>query len=141
MKTYQPRVPAPTGGALRFAAGVIVGATLSCALAWGATVVRHDGNFWKGLNKPDKIAYIDGYADAAQVSLGKLDQLKIAAGIFHWRGADKILSQVARGLDVSGISDSDLEAYLDKIYQNPRYGDFDISNAIDLAVMRGGQAK
>ncbi len=141
MKSYQRHKSARTGGVFKFAAGVIVGASLSCAFAWGATVVRHDGNFWKALGTPDKSAYIDGYSDAARVSLGKVDQLKIAASLFHWKGADKILSQVARGLDVSGTSDSDLVAYLDRIYQNPRYGDFDVSNAIDLAVMRGGQAK
>ena len=137
MKSYQRRKSARTGGVLKFATGVIVGASLSCAFAWGATVVRHDGNFWKALEKPDKTAYIDGYSDAARVSLGKIDQLKIAANLFHWKGADKILSQVARGLDVTGASDTDLVAYLDKVYQNPRYGDFDVSNAIDLAAMRG----
>jgi hypothetical protein len=141
MKRYQRRVSARTSGVLKFAAGVIVGASLSCAFAWGATVVRHDGNFWKALGKPDKAAYVDGYSDAARVSLGKVGQLKIAADLFHWKGADKILSQVARGLDVSGVSDSDLVSFLDKTYQNPRYGDFDVSNAIDLAVMQGGQAK
>jgi hypothetical protein len=141
MKSYQRRESGRTGGVFKFAAGVIAGASLSCAFAWGATGVRHDGNFWKALGKPDQAAYIDGYSDAARVSLGKLDQLKIAAGLFHWKGADKILSQVARGLDVSGVSDSDLVFYLNQIYQNPRYGDFDVANAIDLAVMRGGQAK
>jgi hypothetical protein len=124
-------------GALKFAAGAMVGASLSCALALAAQTVRHDGDFWKTLATPDKAAYVDGYSDAARASLGKLDQLKVAAGLFHWKGADKILSQVARGLDVSGLSTDELVGYLDNLYQNPRYGDFDVSNAIDLAVMRG----
>ncbi len=106
-------------------------------MAFGAQAVHHDGNFWKGLSKPDKSAYVDGYSDAAQASLGKLDQLKVAAGLFHWKGADKILAQLAHGLDISALSGEEMVSYLDKIYQNPRYGDFDVSNAIDLAVMRG----
>jgi len=137
MNSRQGRDSNHTQGLLKFAAGVIAGASLSCAMAFGAQVVRHDGNFWKALTKPDKSAYVDGYSDAAQASMGKLDQLKVAAGLFHWKGADKILAQLARGLDVSGLSENDLVSYLDKIYQNPRYGDFDVSNAIDLAVMRG----
>ncbi len=124
-------------GVLKFAAGVTVGASLSCAFAFAGQTLRHDGVFWKTLGKPDKTAYVDGYSDAARASLGKLDQLKVAAGLFHWKGADKILSQVGRGLDLSGLPSDELVAYLDNLYQNPRYGDFDVANAIDLAVMHG----
>ncbi len=128
-------------GMVKFAAGVVVGATLTCAAAAATQVVRHDGAFWKGLRNPDKIAYVDGYSDAAQAGLGKLDQLKVAAALFHWKGADKILNQVQRGLDVSHLSTNDLVAYLDTVYANPRYGDFDVANAIELAVMRGVGSK
>jgi hypothetical protein len=128
-------------GVVKFTVGVVAGAVLSCALASAAQVVRHDGSFWKGLGGQDKAAYIDGYSDAAGVSLGKLDQLKVAAGLFHWKGANKILDQLGRGLDLSSLSSSDLSAYLDKVYSNPQYRDFEVANAIDLAVMQNLDVK
>jgi hypothetical protein len=128
-------------GMVKFAAGVVVGACLSCALASAAQVARHDGAFWKGLGQPDKTAYVAGYSDAAHASLGKLDQLKVAAGLFHWKGAGKILNQVARGLDLSDLPPQDLVAYLDNVYSNSQYGDFDLANAIELAAMRGAGSK
>ena len=121
----------------KFAAGVIVGATLSCALASAAQVSRHDGSFCNRLGKQDKTAYVAGYSDAAHTSLGKLDSLKLAAAAFHWKGANRILSQLARELDVSGLEANDLTAYLDSVYSNPRYGDFDVAMALELAAMRG----
>jgi hypothetical protein len=132
----QRRGSARFGGIVKFAVGVVAGAGLSCALASAAQVVRHDGAFWKALGNRDKAAYIDGYSDAAGVSLGKLDQLKVAASLFHWKGANKILDQLGRGLDLSALSSSDLSAYLDNVYSNPQYRDFDVANAIELGVMR-----
>ena len=126
------------GGIGRFAAGVVVGATLSCALAAAAQVARHDGSFWNGLRSQDKAAYVAGYSDAAHTTLGKLDSLKLAAAAFHWKGANKILGQVARELDVSGLDAKDLTAYLDGVYSNPRYKDFDVAMALQLAAMRAG---
>src|SRR5579862_8144198 len=112
-------------------------ASLSAALASAALTARHDGAFWKELHKQDKMAYISGYSDAAHASIGKLDQLRVAALLFHWKGANKILDQVRRGLDVSNLPASDLMAYLDTVYSNPRYGDFDVANAIELAIVGG----
>lgn len=129
-------------GIVRFGAGVVVGVSLSCALASAAQVVRHDGAFWKGLGNQDKTAYVDGYSDAMRTNLGKLDQLKIASALLHWKGAGKILNQVARGMDLSSMPAKDLVTYLDNVYSNRQYGDFDVANAIELATMRGldGQA-
>ncbi len=124
-------------GIVKFAAGVVVGASLSCALVSAAQVVRHDGAFWKGLGNQDKTAYVDGYSDAMRTNLGKLDQLKIASALLHWKGAGKILSQVAHGMDLSSMPTKDLVAYLDNVYSNRQYSDFDLANAIELAVMRG----
>jgi hypothetical protein len=125
------------GSMSKFAAGVFVGASLGCALAAAAQVSRHDGAFWSKLGNQDKAAYLAGYSDATHCSLGKLENLRLAAGVFHWKGADKILVQVARGLDISGLPAPALIAYLDKVYSNPRYGDFDVEVAIELAAMRG----
>ena len=126
----------------KFAAGVIVGASFGCALAAAASQVsRHDGAFWSRLGNQDKAAYVAGYSDATHSSLAKLDNLKLAAGVFHWKGANKILAQVARGLDISGLPAPALIAYLDKVYSNRRYGDFDVGIAIELAAMRGIDAQ
>lgn len=129
------------GNMARFAAGVVIGASLGCALAAAAEVSRHDGAFWSRLGSRDKTAYVAGYSDAAHSSLDKLDNLKLAAGVFHWKGANKILTQVARGLDISGLPAPALIAYLDKVYSNPRYGDFDVEIAIEAAAMRGIDAQ
>ena len=64
-------------------------------------------------------------------------RLRLAADAFHWKGANKILAQVARGLDISGLPAPALIAYLDRLYSNPRYGDFDVGIAIEVAAMRG----
>ncbi len=122
---------------VRFGAGVVVGASLGCALAATAQVSRHDGAFWSRLGNQDRAAYVEGYSDASYCTLGKLDKLRVAAGVFHWKGANKVLAQVARGLDLSGLPAPVLIAYLDKVYSNPRYGDFDVGNAIELAAMSG----
>jgi hypothetical protein len=121
----------------KLAAGVVVGASLACALAAAAQISQHDGGFWSRLGNQDKAAYVAGYSDATHSSLAKLDNLRRAAGVFHWKDANKILSQVARSLDISGLSAPALILYLDRVYSNPRYGDFDVGIAIELAAMRG----
>jgi hypothetical protein len=125
------------GSVGEFAVGVIVAAALSCALASGAQVSRHDGSFWNRLGKQEKAAYVAGYSDAVRTSLGKLDSLKLAAAAFHWKGAKRVLSQLAREVDVSVLEANDLTAYLDGVYANPRYRDFDVPMAIELAALRG----
>ena len=69
-----------------------------------------------------------GYSDAAHFGLGKLDNLKLAAGVFHRKGADKILAQVAR--DQSSLPTPGLIAYPDSVYSDPRYGNFELGTAI-----------
>jgi hypothetical protein len=110
-------------------------------LAAAAQVSRHDGVFWSRLGNQDKAAYVAGYSDATHFSLGKLDNLRLAAGVLHWKGANKILVQVARGLDISVLPAPALIAYLDKVYSNPRYADFDVESAIGLAAVRGIDAQ
>jgi hypothetical protein len=125
------------GGVSRLAAGLVVGASLGGALAATAQVSHHDGAFWGRLGNQDRAAYVAGYSDASDRMLSKLSDLRVADGVFHWKGANKVLAQVARGLDLSGLSAADLIAYLDRVYANPRYGDFDVGSAIEVAAMRG----
>lgn len=122
---------------IKFAAGIIAGASLTCAAAWATQAPRHDGSFWNGLGTQGKTAYVAGYSDAMNNSLGKLDNLKVAAALFHWKGAGKILGQVARGLDISGLPPQRVVAYLNNVYSTPRYSDFDVAMAIEAATVRG----
>lgn len=133
----QSRTSGRLSGMIKFAAGVVAGASLTCAVASATQVINHDGLFWKGLGNQDKTAYVNGYSDAMHTSLGKLDNLKVAASLFHWKGANKILNQLARGLDLSGLPPERVVAYLNNVYSNPRYGDFDVAMAIEAATMRG----
>src|SRR5262249_26073940 len=128
-------------GIVNFASGVFLGLTLGGVLASAGQPGRHDGMFWKGLASHDKTAYVTGYSDAARASLSKFDQLKVAAALFHWKDAIKVLDQVSRGMDLSNLPANDLVAYLDSLYSNSRYGDFEVANAIELAVMRGVDAQ
>ncbi len=134
------RLSARFEGMVKFAAGVIAGAGLSCALASASPVSRHDGAFWKSLGAQGKTHYVDGYSDAMHTSRGKLEQLKIASTLFHWKGAGKILDRIERGMDLSDLPAANLIGYLDDIYSNRQYGDFDIANAIELALMRGADS-
>ena len=136
MIKFQRRRWRRLGGTVQFAVGIAVGASLSCALASAAQVSHHDGAFWGRLGSLDKTAYVTGYSEAMHTSFGKLDSLKVAAGVFHWKGADRILGQIARELDMSGLPTDRLVASLNKIYSNPRYTDFDVANEIELAALR-----
>jgi hypothetical protein len=129
------------GATSKFAVGIAVGASLSYALASAAQLSRHDGGFWGRLGSQEKIAYVTGYSEAMHTSVGKLDSLKVAAGVFHWKGANRILGQMARELDKSGLPADRVVAYLDNVYSNPQYGDFDVANAIELAAMRSTDLK
>jgi hypothetical protein len=64
----------------------------------------------------DKAAYVAGFSDATNSSLGKLDNLRLAAGAFHWKGANKILADVARGLDISDPCRFDSEQTAQRTY-------------------------
>jgi hypothetical protein len=59
-------------GLAKLAGGVIVGAILSCGLGFAAQRSGHDGSYWIGLPQSARVTYIEGYADATQTSIGKL---------------------------------------------------------------------
>src|ERR1051326_4315208 len=119
MIKYRHREWRRTRSMSKFAGGVAVGVSLSCALAAAAQVSSHDGAFWSQLGHQDKAAYVAGYSDATHSTPGKLDTLKVADGVFDWKGADKILAQVERGVDISPLSGPALIGYLDKFYTTP----------------------
>src|SRR5271170_1865670 len=92
------------GGMGKFVAGVTMGVGLCYAVAFAAEISRHDGAFWGKLGSQEKSAYVTGYSEAMRTSFGKLDSLRVAAGVFHWKGSNRILGQLARELDMSGLS-------------------------------------
>lgn len=123
----------------KFSAGVVVGLMVSAAIAFGATVVEHNGVYWGRLDRGGKAGYVNGYADAMQVSVGKLDNLQVAAELFHWKGAKKIIRQLSRELSVGELRPDDAVKRLDELYANRKYSELDLGSALQLLTMRGGE--
>ncbi len=122
----------------KFSAGVVAGFLVSWAVAFGATVVEHNGIYWGRLNPTAKSGYVSGYVDAMQVSLGKLDNLQVAAELFHWKGAKKIIRQLSGELSVSDLGPDDVVRRLDDLYSNRKYSELDLGSALQLLTIRGG---
>lgn len=120
----------------QFIAGVVAGALATCGAGLAATVVDHNGAFWNQLSAPVKVGYMDGYGDAMRVSVGKLDSLKIAAELFHWKGANKILGQIARELSTGALTPDAAVQQLDAFYSNPKYGELDLGQALEFLAVR-----
>ena len=120
----------------KFIAGVVVGFAVSLGAGFAAPSVDHNGLFWNKLNTSAKTGYINGYSDAMQVSIGKLDSLTFAAALFHWKGADKIIKQLSHELSMSDVSADEAVKKLDALYSNPKYGDLDLAQAMQLLAPR-----
>lgn len=120
----------------KFIAGVVVGFVASCGVGFAASSFDHNGVFWNKLNGAAKTGYINGYGDAMQVSIGKLDSLSIAGDLFHWRGSDKIISQLARELSTDQLKPDQAVKKLDTLYANPKYSELDLGQALQLLTAR-----
>jgi hypothetical protein len=120
----------------KFVAGVLVGFIASCGMGFAAQSVDHNGFFWNKLNNAAKSGYINGYGDAMQVSAGKLDSLGIAADLFHWRGANKIIKQLSSELSTADLTPDQAVKKLDTLYANPKYSELDLGQALQLLVAR-----
>lgn len=120
----------------KFIAGVVVGLIASCGAGFAASSFDHNGVFWNKLNCAAKTGYINGYGDAMQVSIGKLDSLSIAGDLFHWRGSDKIISQLARELSTDQLTPDQAVKKLDTLYANPKYSELDLGQALQLLTAR-----
>lgn len=116
----------------KFVVGVLLGFAVSFGVGFAAPGVGHNGLFWNQLSASAKTGYINGYSDAMQVSVSKLDSLNFAAALFHWRGADKIIKELSRELSISEIKPDDAVEKLDALYTNPTYGDLDLAQAMQL---------
>jgi hypothetical protein len=120
----------------KFIAGVVLGCVMSCAVGFAAPGFDHNGVFWNKLSNPAKTGYINGYSDAMQVSVGKLDSLTIAADLFHWKGADKIIHQLSHELSMAELRPNDAVRKLDTLYSNSKYSELDLGQALQLLSAR-----
>ena len=120
----------------KFIAGVVVGFVASCGVGFAAQSFDHNGIFWNKLNNAAKTGYINGYGDAMQVSAGKLDSLTIAADLFHWRGANKIIKQLSSELSMADLTSDQAVKKLDTLYGNPKYSELDLGQALQLLAAR-----
>jgi hypothetical protein len=120
----------------KFIAGVVLGFLMTCVVGFAAPGFDHNGVFWNKLSNPAKTGYINGYRDAMQVSVGKLDSLTIAADLFHWKGADKIIHQLSHELSMSELKPDDAVRKLDTLYSNSKYSELDLGQALQLLSAR-----
>ena len=114
----------------KFIAGVVLGLMVSWGMGFAAPTVDHDGTFWNKLGTSAKAGYISGYGDAMQVSVGKLGSLTVAADLFHWKGADKIIHQLSHELSMNDTRPEDAISKLDALYANPKYSELDLGQAL-----------
>ena len=124
----------------KFIAGVVVGFVASCGAGFAAQSFDHNGVFWNKLNNGAKTGYINGYGDAMQVSAGKLDSLSIAADLFHWRGANKIIKQLSHELSTAELTPDQAVKKLDTLYANPKYSELDLGQALQLLAAKAPMA-
>jgi hypothetical protein len=123
----------------KFAAGVVLGFLLSCGLGLAAQSLDHNGTFWNSLGAAAKQGYVNGYSDAMNVSVGKLDNLTVAADLFRWKGAKKIIRQLSRELAISDQRPEDVVKRLNELYADRKYSELDLGSAVQLLTMRNAQ--
>jgi hypothetical protein len=124
------------GDMKKFIAGVVLGFLVSWGVGFAAPSFDHNGVFWNKLNNSAKTGYINGYSDAIQVSVGKLDSLTIAADLFHWKGANKIIHQLSRELESAQMNPGEAVRKLDSLYANPKYSELDLGQALQYLAVR-----
>lgn len=120
----------------RFVAGFLVGFAASCAVAFASSSLNHNGMFWNRLERAAKDGYVNGYADAMEISVAKLDSLTTAGDLFHWKGSRKIIHEVEIQLSMSEIPLEDAVNRLDTLYKYHEYGELDISSALQLVALQ-----
>ena len=117
----------------KFAVGVLLGFVLSSGLGIAAQSLDHNGTFWSRLDLSAKTGYVDGYSDAMGVSVGKLDNLMVAADLFRWKGAKKIIRQLSRELAISDQNPEDVVKHLNELYSDRKYSELDLGSAVQSA--------
>jgi hypothetical protein len=116
----------------KFIAGVLVGSLLSCVGVFAAPSFDHNGSYWNQLNSSAKNGYVNGYSDAMEVSVGKLNVLTTAADLFHWKGADRIIHQLSHELAMSELKPTEAVKRLDTLYADRKYSELDLGTALQV---------
>src|ERR1700741_2159404 len=109
-----------------------MGFVLRCGGVFPAPIFDHNGSYWNQLNSSAKSGYVNGYSDAMQVSVGKLNVLTTAADLFHWKGADRIIHQLSHELAMSEWRPSEAVKRLDTLYANRNYSELDLGTALQV---------
>lgn len=123
----------------KFISGVVLGFLASFALAFASSDITHNGSFWNRLNLAAKDGYVNGYSDAMRVSAAKLDQLNVAADVFHWKGARKIIHQLTDQLSTNELTPAQAVKQLDTLYSNQKYSELDLGQALQILAVRSKQ--
>jgi hypothetical protein len=123
----------------KFAVGVMLGFLASWALAFASSNVGHNGMFWNKLNSSAKDGYVNGYSDAMKFSVNQVDSLTIAADMFHWKGARKIIRQLTRELSMADLSPKQAVQRLDEMYSNQKYSELDLGEAMQVLTLRASE--
>jgi hypothetical protein len=123
----------------KFASGILVGFLASWGLAFASSGINHNGNFWNKLNISAKAGYVNGYSDAMRVSVGKLDGLSVPADLFHWKGARKIIHQLAGQLSMGTMSSDEATKRLDDLYSNQEYSELELGQALQMLAIRANE--
>jgi len=66
------------------------------------------------------------------VSVQQVNTLLIAASYLHWKSGDKIIAQLTRELSMNDIKPEEAVRKLDSLYSNPKYGQLDLGQALQL---------
>ena len=122
----------------RFVAGVLMGFAASCAVAFASPYAKHDGTFWNKLSPAMKRGYLNGYTDAMQVCVSKLDVLMAAGDLFRWQGSGKIIGGVETQLTMwmSELAREEAVNHLDRLYKDPKFAELDLGGALQLIAVR-----
>jgi hypothetical protein len=123
----------------KFAAGVVLGFLASWAVAFASPGLIHNGMFWNRLNASAKEGYVNGYADAMKVSANKLDSLTIAADMFHWKGARRIIRQLVGQLSMADLTPRQAVKRLNDLYANQKYSELDLGEALQILTTRAAE--
>lgn len=114
-------------------AGMLAGFVVNLGLGFAAPGIDHNGFFWNQLNGSAKTGYIDGYSDAMQVSLGKLDTLTIAAALFSLERCRQDHQAVgARPLDLGSQAPRSSQEAKRALFRSEEYRDLDLAQAMQL---------
>ncbi|HLI62317.1 MAG TPA: hypothetical protein VKV05_02875 [Terriglobales bacterium] len=124
----------------KFIAGAVLGFLCCWGMSFAGQGVDHNGSYWNKLDGAAKAGYVDGYSDAMQVSVGKLDNLTVAADLFRWKGAKKIIRQLSRELSVGDQSSEQVVQKLNQLYADRKYSELDLGSAVQLLTMRAQTA-